>query len=53
MYEKIARYMHEYFMAYSEDGQAAETIHAMDRFYAPDLNFDDGLAPSRERWYQR
>lgn len=53
MYERIVRFMQEYFTAYSGDGQLAETIHMMDRFYAPDLNFDDGVVTSREQWYQR
>lgn len=45
--------MRAYFTAYSEDGQTAENIHMMDRFYAPDVNFDDGVVTSREQWYQR
>jgi len=45
--------MTEYFPAYSEHGQVAETHHVMDRFYAPDLSFPDDGVTSREQWYQR
>ena len=50
-YDEIVRFMKEYFPAYSEQGQIAETQHVMDKFYAPDVAFDDGLITSREQWY--
>jgi hypothetical protein len=52
-YKRITRFMEEYFPAYSQDGQIAETYHVMDKFYAPDLCFDDGVVTSREQWYGR
>jgi hypothetical protein len=52
LYDDITGFMKEYFTAYSEKGQVAETQHVMDRFYAPDIIFDDGLVTSREQWYQ-
>ena len=51
-YEEITRFMKEYFPAYSEKGQIAETQHVMDKFYAPDVTFDDGVVTSREQWYK-
>ena len=53
LYDSIVRFMTEYFPAYSEQGQVAETHHVMDRFYAPDLSFPDDGVTSREQWYQR
>ena len=53
LYDRIAAFMQEYFPAYSEQGQLAETHHVMDRFYAPDLSFPDDGVTSREQWYQR
>ena len=52
MYDEIVSFMKEYFHAYSEKGQVAETQHLMDKFYAPDLVFDDGMMTSREQWYK-
>jgi hypothetical protein len=52
-YNTIACFMNEYFPAYSQQGQLPETIHEMDRFYAPNLCFDDGVVTSREQWYSR
>jgi hypothetical protein len=52
MYDDIVRFMREYFPAYSEQGQIAETQHVMDKFYAPDLAFDDGIVTKREQWYK-
>jgi hypothetical protein len=52
LYDDIVRFMKEYFPAYSENGQVAETQHIMDSFYAPDIVFDDGVVTSREQWYQ-
>ncbi len=51
MYDDIVRFMNEYFTAYSEFGQIAETHRIMDRFYAPELSFDD-MVTSREQWYE-
>lgn len=52
MYDDIIRFMKEYFPAYSEKGQVKETQHVMDKFYAPDLAFDEGVITSREQWYK-
>jgi hypothetical protein len=52
-YDDIVRFMEEYVQAYSEQGQTLETQHLMDRFYAPDLSFDDGVVTSRAQWYER
>lgn len=43
--------MNEYVKAYSEYGQVAETHSVMDKFYAPELSFDD-MVTSREQWYK-
>jgi hypothetical protein len=51
MYDDIISFMKKYFHAYSEKGQVEETQHFMDKFYAPDLVFDDGVMTSREQWY--
>ena len=51
-YDDIVSFMKDYFPAYSEKGQVAETQHVMDRFYAPDIVFDDGIVTSRKQWYQ-
>jgi hypothetical protein len=52
-YDEIVRFMTEYFPAYNEKGQIAETQHVMDKFYAPEVAFDeDGLITSREQWYK-
>lgn len=53
LYNDILRFMEEYFPAYTQYAQALETQHLMDRFYAPDLTFDDGVVTSREQWYER
>jgi len=52
MYDEVVRFMKEYFPAYSEKGQVKETQHIMDKFYAPDLAFDDGVITSRDQWYK-
>jgi len=44
--------MEEYFPAYSRYCQVLETQHLMDKFYAPDLKFDDGVVSSRAQWYE-
>jgi hypothetical protein len=51
MYDEIVCFMHEYVTAYSEYGQVAETHRIMDKFYAPELSFDD-MVTSREQWYK-
>jgi hypothetical protein len=53
LYSDIVRFMEEYFMAYSQYGQLPETQHVMDKFYAPDLTFDDDVVKSRAEWYER
>jgi hypothetical protein len=53
MYSDIVRFMEEYFLAYSEYAQFSETQHLMDKFYAPDLTFDDDAVKSRAEWYER
>ena len=53
LYGDIVRFMEEYFPAYNQYGQIPETQHLMDKFYAPDLSFDDGVVTSRKRWYER
>jgi len=53
LYDRITGFMKEYFPAYSEQGQLAETHHVMDKFYAPDLSFPDDGVTSREQWYKR
>jgi hypothetical protein len=52
-YSDIVRFMQEYFIAYSQYGQLPETQHLMDKFYAPDLMFDEGVVKSRAEWYER
>jgi len=51
-YDEIVKFMKEYFPAYSEKGQIKETQHVMNKFYAPDIIFDDGVITSREQWYK-
>ncbi len=53
LYNDIVHFMEEYFIAYSHYGQLPETQHVMDRFYAPDLTFDDDAVTSRAEWYER
>ena len=53
IYGDIVRFMEEYFLAYSQYGQIAETQYLMDRFYAPELSFDDDVVSSRTQWYER
>ena len=52
IYNEIVSFMKEYFPTYSQYGQVPETYHAMDKFYAPDIIFDDGVVTSREQWYK-
>ncbi len=51
-YEQIVRFMEEYFPAYSDQGQIEETQFVMDKFYAPDIVFDDGIIKGRDHWYR-
>jgi len=51
-YSDIARFMEEYFPAYSQYAQDLETQHLMDKFYAPELSFDDDVVSSRAQWYE-
>ena len=53
LYGDIVRFMEAYFPAYNQHAQVLETQHLMDRFYAPDLTFDDGVVTSRKQWYER
>lgn len=53
LYDEILNFMEEYFPAYSRYAQDIETQHLMDKFYAPDLIFDDGVVTSRAQWYER
>ena len=52
-YEDIKRFMEEYFPAYSQYGQVAETHRIMDKFYDPELSFPYDGVTSREQWYER
>jgi hypothetical protein len=51
MYDDIVRFMNDYVTAYSEYGQVAETHRIMDKFYDPELSFDD-MVTSRDQWYE-
>jgi hypothetical protein len=53
LYSDIVHFMEEYVLAYSQYGQLPETQHVMDKFYAPDLTFDDDVVKSRAEWYER
>ena len=53
LYGDIVRFMEEYFPAYSQYAQLSETQHLMDKYYAPELSFDDDVVKSREEWYER
>lgn len=53
MYDEIVSFMKEYFHAYSQYGQAAETLRVMDKYYAPELSFPADGVTNREQWYQR
>jgi hypothetical protein len=53
LYSNIVRFMEEYFPAYSQYAQESATQHLMDKFYAPELSFDDDVVKSREEWYER
>lgn len=51
-YEEAERFMLDYFTAYSQKAQTAQTQSCMDRFYAPDLSFDNPGIQSRQAWYK-
>jgi hypothetical protein len=53
LYDDILHFIEAYFPAYSEYGQIDETYRVMDKFYAPNLTFDDGVVTSRDQWYKR
>jgi hypothetical protein len=53
IYSDIVSFMEEYFPAYSQYAQLSATQHLMDKFYAPELSFDDDVVKSREEWYER
>jgi hypothetical protein len=38
-YDEIVKWMHEYFDEYNRSAQDAATVHAMDKYFAPDLLF--------------
>jgi hypothetical protein len=50
-YDEIVRFMNDYVEAYSKYGQIASTHGIMDKFYAPEVSFDE-LVTNREQWYQ-
>lgn len=50
-YDDIVRFMNEYIRDYSEFGQVTETHSVMDKFYAPELSFDN-MVTSRKQWYE-
>ena len=53
LYDDILNFMEEYVTVYSQYAQDLETQNLMDKFYAPDLMFDDGVVTSRKQWYER
>ena len=50
-YEQIKSFMQGYFIAYSEDCQLPERQYVMDKYYAPDIAFDNGVS-GRDIWYR-
>ena len=50
-YEQIRNFMQGYFIAYSEDCHLPERQYVMDKYYAPDIAFDNGVS-GREIWYR-
>lgn len=38
-YEEIVQWMKDYFADYNASAQDAKTVHAMDKYFAPDLTF--------------
>ena len=60
-YESIQKWMEEYFETYNKYAQHPDTVHHMDRFFAPDMEFipyvatlkdPKGMVNSREDFYQ-
>ncbi|MCR5173324.1 MAG: hypothetical protein K6C09_01665 [Oscillospiraceae bacterium] len=50
-YDEIREFMLAYFPSYAEKAQDPVLQPEMDRFYAPDISFDNGMN-SREQWYR-
>jgi len=38
-YDDLVQWMHDYFATYNQYAQNAETVHEMDKYFAPDFNF--------------
>ena len=53
LYDDILNFMEQYVAVYSQYAQDPETQNLMDKFYAPDLMFDEGVVTSRKQWYER
>jgi hypothetical protein len=60
-YDTIQKWMKEYFQTYNQYAQNPETVHKMDRFFAPDMEFfpyvaslrgPEGPVNSREDFYK-
>jgi len=59
-YDEIVQWMNAYFEEYNRSAQDAKTVHRMDKYFAPDLNFipymyvfggPDNAIRSREAFY--
>jgi len=56
-YDIIVKYMKDYFKTFNKYGQDPETIHRLDEYYAPDLEFNPyvagiGHTTGRDEFYQ-
>ena len=56
-YDNIVKYYEEYFEVFNNHGQSMDSVHDMDRFYAPEFAFKPFVATikgcnSREEWYR-
>jgi hypothetical protein len=60
--QEIIQWMRDYFATYNKYAQSADTVHEMDRYFAPDLRFipymylfggPDGGHTSRESFYEQ
>lgn len=51
-YDEIKDFMLSYFPDYAEKAQDPVLQPAMDRYYAPDIVFDNGVVNSRDLWYK-
>ncbi len=51
-YDEIKEFMLSYFPDYAEKAQDPGLQPAMDKYYAPDIKFDNGIITSREQWYR-